>query len=98
MFPGVESELFGSVETPIEQERIHPRPLEPRIEKDGTVRPYWYGRFKINRKRLRQNLGVKVAGTRTKLIQNPFAHSLNFPAQFRTGVPAANCTEMPERT
>ena len=38
-------------------------PLELRIESDGNVRPFWYGRFKIEGKRLCQNLGVKVAGT-----------------------------------
>ena len=38
-------------------------PLELRIEKDGSVRPFWYGRFKINSRRICQNLGVKVAGT-----------------------------------
>ena len=37
-------------------------PLELRIEPDGTVRPFWYGRFKIEGKRFCQNLGVKVAG------------------------------------
>jgi integrase len=36
-------------------------PLELRIEA-GTVRPFWYGRFKINGRRLCQNLGVKVHG------------------------------------
>ena len=38
-------------------------PLELRIEKDGRVRHFWYGRFKIKGKRLCLNLGVKVAGT-----------------------------------
>ena len=38
-------------------------PLELRIESNGDVRPFWYGRFKIEGKRLCQNLGVKVAGT-----------------------------------
>lgn len=38
-------------------------PLELRIEPNGTVRPFWYGRFKIEGKRFCQNLGVKVAGT-----------------------------------
>ena len=52
MFPGVENDPFGLVEVAIEQERIHPMPLEPRIEKDGTIRPYWRGCFKINRNRL----------------------------------------------
>src|SRR5512135_36152 len=38
-------------------------PLELRIESNGTVRPFWYGRFKINGKRQCVNLGVKVLGT-----------------------------------
>lgn len=38
-------------------------PLELRIETNGTVRPFWYGRFKINGKRQCLNLGVKVNGT-----------------------------------
>jgi integrase len=38
-------------------------PLELRIESNGTVRPFWYGRFKINGKRQCLNLGVKVHGT-----------------------------------
>ena len=38
-------------------------PLELRIEANGDVRPFWYGRFKINGKRQCQNLGVKVGGT-----------------------------------
>ncbi|MHB8523072.1 MAG: tyrosine-type recombinase/integrase [Limisphaerales bacterium] len=38
-------------------------PLELRIESNGTVRPFWYGRFKINGKRQCVNLGVKVQGT-----------------------------------
>jgi integrase len=38
-------------------------PLELRIESNGTVRPFWYGRFKINVKRKCLNLGVKVHGT-----------------------------------
>ena len=38
-------------------------PLELRIEKDGRVRPFWYGRFEINGQRQCLNLGVKVKGT-----------------------------------
>ena len=38
-------------------------PLELRIEAGGTIRPFWYGRFKINGKRHCLNLGVKVQGT-----------------------------------
>lgn len=38
-------------------------PLELRIESDGTIRPFWYGRFKIEGKRQCQNLSVKLAGT-----------------------------------
>ncbi|MGB7769985.1 MAG: tyrosine-type recombinase/integrase, partial [Verrucomicrobiia bacterium] len=38
-------------------------PLELRIEKNGRVRPFWYGRFEINGKRQCLNLGVKVKGT-----------------------------------
>src|SRR5512133_1464871 len=37
-------------------------PLELRIEPNGDVRPFWYGRFKIEGKRYCQNLGVKVDG------------------------------------
>ena len=37
-------------------------PLELRKEKDGTVRPSWYGRYEVNGKRHCDNLGVKVAG------------------------------------
>jgi len=45
-------------------------PLELRIEPNGTIRPLWYGRFKINGKRQCVSLGVKVAGT------PPPSHSL----------------------
>ena len=38
-------------------------PLELRIEKDGRVRPFWYGRFEISGQRQCLNLGVKVKGT-----------------------------------
>jgi integrase len=44
--------------------------LELRIEPNGTIRPLWYGRFKINGKRQCVTLGVKVAGT------PPASHSL----------------------
>ena len=44
--------------------------LELRIEPNGTIRPLWYGRFKINGKRHCVTLGVKVAGT------PPASHSL----------------------
>lgn len=37
-------------------------PLELRIEKDGRVRPFWYGRFKVNGQRQCLNLGIKVHG------------------------------------
>jgi len=38
-------------------------PLELRKNRDGTLRPYWYGRYKINGKRYCGSLNVKVAGT-----------------------------------
>jgi len=38
-------------------------PLELRKETNGTIRPIWYGRYKINGKRFCQNLGVKITGT-----------------------------------
>jgi integrase len=38
-------------------------PLELRIEKNGRVRPFWYGRFESNGHRQCLNLGVKVKGT-----------------------------------
>ncbi len=38
-------------------------PLEFRKKPDGTLRPYWYGRYEINGKRYCDNLGVKIAGT-----------------------------------
>lgn len=37
-------------------------PLELRKNPDGSIRPYWYGRYEINGKRHCDNLGVKVAG------------------------------------
>jgi hypothetical protein len=36
--------------------------LELRIEKNGTIRPFFYGRFKINGKRYYYNLGVAIEG------------------------------------
>jgi integrase len=38
-------------------------PLEFRRQRDGTLRPVWFGAFEINGKRFAQNLGVKIAGT-----------------------------------
>lgn len=38
-------------------------PLEIRKESNGGIRPFWYGRYKINGKRFCQNLGVKITGT-----------------------------------
>jgi integrase len=38
-------------------------PLELRVEPNRTLRPLWYGRFKIHGKRLCVQLGVKVQGT-----------------------------------
>ncbi len=38
-------------------------PLELRKNPDGTVRPFWYGRYEINGKRHCDNLGIKIAGT-----------------------------------
>ena len=55
---------------PFEPKRIKIMPLELRIEPNGTIRPLWYGRFKINGKRQCVSLGVKVAGT------PPSSHSL----------------------
>lgn len=37
-------------------------PLEVRRNADGTIRPFWYGRYEINGKRFCENLGVKIAG------------------------------------
>ena len=37
--------------------------LELRIDRNGMVRPWWYGRYKVNGKRYCQNLRVPVAGT-----------------------------------
>lgn len=38
-------------------------PLELRKNPDGTLRPYWYGRYEIDGKRYCVNLGIKIAGT-----------------------------------
>lgn len=37
-------------------------PLEVRINSDGTLRPFWYGRYEVNGKRYCDCLGVKIAG------------------------------------
>jgi integrase len=37
-------------------------PLEARLNTDGTVRPFWYGRYQVNGKRFCDNLGVPMAG------------------------------------
>ncbi|MBU0678462.1 MAG: tyrosine-type recombinase/integrase [Verrucomicrobia bacterium] len=37
-------------------------PLEFRKNTDGTLRPFWYGRYEINGKRYCDNLGVKIGG------------------------------------
>lgn len=38
-------------------------PLELRTQRDGSLRKSWYGRFEINGKRHRPNLGIKILGT-----------------------------------
>ena len=38
-------------------------PLELRTQRDGRLRDTWYGRYEINGKLIRPNLGVKIAGT-----------------------------------
>ncbi len=38
-------------------------PLEIRRRLDGTLRPYWYGRYEVSGERFCDNLGVKIAGT-----------------------------------
>lgn len=38
-------------------------PLELRVEPNGTLRPFWYGRFGINGRRHCVNLGIKIHGT-----------------------------------
>jgi integrase len=37
-------------------------PLEARLNTDGTVRPFWYGRYQVKGKRYCDNLGVPMAG------------------------------------
>ena len=37
-------------------------PLELRTQRDGRLRPNWYGRFEINGRLFRPNLLVKIAG------------------------------------
>jgi integrase len=53
-------------------------PLELRIEKDGRVRPFWYGRFEINGQRQCLNLGVKVKGTPPASLSLKDEGDLNF--------------------
>jgi len=38
-------------------------PLELRTQRDGSLRPNWYGRYEINGRLFRPNLLVKIAGT-----------------------------------
>ena len=38
-------------------------PLELRTQRDGRLRPTWYGRYEINGKRERPNLPIKIVGT-----------------------------------
>lgn len=38
-------------------------PLELRTQRDGSLRPNWYGRYEINGQLFRPNLLVKIAGT-----------------------------------
>lgn len=38
-------------------------PLELRTQRDGRLRDTWYGRYEINGKLIRPNLGVKIVGT-----------------------------------
>ncbi len=38
-------------------------PLEFRKKPDGTLRPFWYGRYEVNGKRYCDNLGVRISGT-----------------------------------
>ena len=37
-------------------------PLEARLNTDGTVRPFWYGRYQVNGKRYCDNLKIRIAG------------------------------------
>ena len=45
------------------RERTCNMPLELRTQRDGRLRKTWYGRYEINGKLIRPNLGVKIAGT-----------------------------------
>jgi integrase len=45
-------------------------PLEMRTQRDGSLRPTWYGRHEINGRHVRHNLFIKIAGT------PPASHSL----------------------
>jgi integrase len=38
-------------------------PLELRTQRDGSLRPNWYGRYEINGRLFRPNLFIKIAGT-----------------------------------
>jgi integrase len=38
-------------------------PLEFRTQRDGSLRPTWYGRYEINGRLVRPNLFIKIAGT-----------------------------------
>ncbi len=38
-------------------------PLELRTQRDGSLRPTWYGRYEINGHLVRPNLFIKIAGT-----------------------------------
>src|ERR1022692_2205797 len=38
-------------------------PLELRAQRDGRLRPFWYGRYEINGRLIRLNLFVKISGT-----------------------------------
>ena len=53
-------------------------PLELRVEKNGRVRPFWYGRFEINGHRQCLNLGVKVKGTPPASLSLKDEGDLNF--------------------
>lgn len=45
------------------QKGISVMPLEIRKNPDGSVRPYWYGRYEIHGRRYCDNLGIRIAGT-----------------------------------
>jgi integrase len=45
-------------------------PLELRTQRDGSLRPTWYGRYEVNGRLVRPNLFIKIAGT------PPASHSL----------------------